>query len=74
MLKNKQITRGSKKKLNNGEIIKDYNEKEKYKILKEVGLISVKPYIIVCNVDENNVKVGNNYTKSLKRNMQMRNL
>ncbi len=55
-----------KKKLNNGEIIKDYNEKEKYKILKEVGLISVKPYIIVCNVDENNVKVGNNYTKSLK--------
>ncbi len=55
-----------KKKLNNGEIIKDYNDKEKYKILKEVGLISVKPYIIVCNVDENNVKVGNNYTKTLK--------
>ena len=55
-----------KKKLNNGEIIKDYDDKEKYKILKEVGLISVKPYIIVCNVDENNVKVGNNYTKTLK--------
>ncbi len=55
-----------KKKLNNGEIIKDYNDKEKYQILKEVGLISVKPYIIVCNVDENNVKVGNNYTKTLK--------
>ncbi len=55
-----------KQKLNNGEIIKDYNDKEKYKILKEVGLISTKPYIIVCNVDENNVKVGNNYTKTLK--------
>ena len=55
-----------KQKLNNGEIIKDYNDKEKYKILKEVGLISAKPYIVVCNVDENDVKVGNNYTKSLK--------
>ena len=55
-----------KQKLNNGEIIKDYNDKEKYKILKEVGLISAKPNIIVCNVDENDVKVGNNYTKSLK--------
>ena len=27
-------------------------------ILKEVGLISIKPYIIVCNVDEKNIKIG----------------
>ena len=29
-------------------------------------MISIKPYIIVCNVDEANVKQGNNYTKILK--------
>ena len=29
-------------------------------------MISIKPYIIVCNVDEENVSRGNNYTKVLK--------
>ena len=64
--KDVQLLEEVKQKLNNGEIIQSYNDQEKYKILKEVGLISTKPYIIVCNVDENNVNVGNNYTKTLK--------
>ncbi len=54
------------KKLNDGINIKDYNQPENYKILKEAGLISIKPYIIVCNVDESHVKMGNNYTKILR--------
>ena len=30
-------------------------------------MISIKPYIIVCNVDEGNVKNGNSYTDLLKK-------
>ena len=29
----------------------------------ELGLLSLKPKIIVCNVDEENLKIGNEYTK-----------
>ncbi len=53
-------------KLNNDQDLKEYNDIDDQRILKEVGLISTKPYIIVCNVDEKNVKNGNNYTKTLK--------
>ncbi len=53
------------KKLNGGNNLKEYDI-EKSSILREIGLISIKPYIIVCNVDEANVKQGNNYTKILK--------
>ena len=54
------------KKLNTGDNIKEYSNLENYNILREIGLISIKPYIIVCNVDEENVSKGNNYTKVLK--------
>ena len=54
------------KKLNEGNNIKEYDV-ESHKILREIGLISIKPYIIVCNVDEENVKKGNNYTEVLKQ-------
>ena len=54
------------KKLNSGGVLKDYTNTENFKILRDLGLISIKPYIIVCNVDETNVKAGNNYTKILK--------
>ena len=53
-------------KLNKGEDVKEYNDIESQKILKETGLMSVKPYIIVSNVDEKNVKSGNDYTKILR--------
>ena len=41
-------------------------DSENKKFLTEIGLISNKPYIIVCNVDEQSVRIGNNYTKLLR--------
>ena len=60
------------KKLNGGNNLK--NMILKNHILREIGLISIKPYIIVCNVDEANVKQGNNYTKILKEKYPNENL
>ena len=42
------------------------NDLEEEKFLSNIGLLSTKPKIIVCNVDEENVSKGNNYTKVLK--------
>ena len=53
--------------LNNGDELTKYENFESKKILKEIGLISIKPYIIVCNVDEENVKLGNRYTEALQK-------
>ena len=36
------------------------------KILKQTGLLSVKPKIFVCNVNEQSIKNGNKYTKMFK--------
>ncbi len=38
----------------------DFNKKQ----LNQSGLLSLKPKIFVCNVDEQSVQKGNNYTKS----------
>ena len=54
-------------KLNKNETLEENFNDENKKILKEVGLISTKPYIIVCNVDEKSVKTGNKYTELLKK-------
>ena len=35
------------------------------KLLNSIGLLSIKPKIIVCNVDEENLSKGNNYTKEI---------
>ena len=53
-------------RLNKGRDLNDFSDNEKQKTLREIGLISIKPYIIVSNVDERDVKNGNNYTKKLK--------
>ena len=39
---------------------KDYTKKE----LHQTGLLSIKPRLFVCNVDEKSVTEGNSYTKS----------
>ena len=52
-------------KLNKNEVLHEENDSEKF--LKEIGLISTKPYIIVCNVDEQSVKNGNKYTELLRK-------
>ena len=53
------------KVLENGGEIKsnDYNEE---KFLSSFGLLSLKPKIIVCNVDEDNLSDGNDYTKQVR--------
>ena len=51
--------------LNNGEDIK-INDKTENDILSSVGLLSIKPSIIVCNVDEGNLIKGNKFTENVK--------
>ena len=51
--------------LNQDDEIKIKNELEE-KFLSNIGLLSIKPKIIVCNVDEENLSEGNNYTRQVK--------
>ncbi len=54
------------KQLNGGEevTLKDNFEK---KFLSSLGLLSIKPKIIVCNVDEESLARGNNFTEIVKK-------
>ena len=51
--------------LNKGEEVK-INNSEEEKFLYSIGLLSIKPKIIVCNVDEENLSEGNKYTEMVK--------
>ena len=42
------------------------NSKEEEEFISSLGLLSTKPKIIVCNVDENSVSKGNKYSDSVK--------
>ena len=44
------------------------NNKEEEKFLTTLGLLSIKPKIIVCNVDEESLAKGNSHTESVKKN------
>ena len=76
----KKLEKGKKKLLENKEIkileeklnqldknqeIKINNEEEN-KFLSSIGLLSIKPKIIVCNVDEENLSKGNQYTEEVQ--------
>ena len=52
--------------LNQGLEIKTHDEKES-KFLSNLGLLSIKPKIIVCNVDEESLANGNIFTESVKK-------
>ena len=52
-------------KLNKGNEVVDDDKKEN-KFLTNLGLLSIKPKIIVCNVDEESLAKGNDFTKSVK--------
>ena len=52
--------------LNDGNEILSNDEFEK-KLLSSLGLLSIKPKIIVCNVDEDSLKNGNNFTENVKK-------
>ena len=53
------------KELNEGKDAVAEDESRK-KFLSSIGLLSIKPRIIVCNVDETSVILGNKYTKVVK--------
>ena len=55
--------------INNDKDISVLNSQFSKKILNQSGLLSTKPKIFVCNVDEQSVQNGNNYTKDfIKKN------
>jgi len=59
-----EILENKLKSLNAGEEIK-INDIEEKKLLSNLGLLSIKPKIIVCNVDENSLANGNKYTENI---------
>ena len=67
LLKEKEITILEEKFsiLSKGEEIQIKNIEEK-KFLSNLGLLSIKPKIIVCNVDEENLSKGNAHTEQIK--------
>ena len=64
--KEEKILKEKLKDLNNGEEAK-INNLEEEKFLSSIGLLSIKPKIIVCNVDEENLTKGNDYTQQVKK-------
>ena len=42
------------------------NDEKESKFLTSVGLLSIKPKIIVCNIDEENLSKGNSFTQNVK--------
>ena len=51
--------------INKGECTEIINKNFEEKDLKSTGLLSIKPKIFVCNVDENSIVVGNKYTNEV---------
>tara|TARA_B100001093_G_scaffold373093_1_gene358107 strand:- start:32 stop:1105 length:1074 start_codon:yes stop_codon:yes gene_type:complete len=50
--------------INNTKDISILKDKFDGKVLNQSGLLSIKPKILVCNVDEQSIKEGNKYTKN----------
>tara|TARA_B100000579_G_scaffold112277_1_gene89806 strand:- start:24 stop:1097 length:1074 start_codon:yes stop_codon:yes gene_type:complete len=65
-LKEIKILEKKLESLNSGkETLNSEDEYEK-RFLSQSGLLSVKPKIIVCNIDEKSIGIGNEYTKNVK--------
>ena len=56
--------------INNDKDISILNSQFDTKQLNQSGLLSIKPKIFVCNVDEQSVQDGNKYTKNLSKNLE----
>ena len=67
LLENKQIKILEEKlnQLDKNQEVKINNEEEN-KFLSSIGLLSIKPKIIVCNLDEENLSKGNQYTEEVQ--------
>jgi ribosome-binding ATPase len=61
-----QILEKKLESLNKNEEHINFFDEEESKVLNQLGLLSIKPKIIVCNVDEENISLGNKYTESVK--------
>ena len=59
-----EILEKSLETLNSGNEINSLDQSSKI-FLRQIGLLSLKPKIIVCNVDEATLKEGNEHTKSI---------
>jgi len=59
--------------INNNKNIQILKDKFDRKLLNQSGLLSVKPKIFVCNVDERSVQNGNNYTESFIKKFNEKN-
>ena len=59
--------------INNDKDIQILDEKFEKKKLNQTGLLSTKPKIFVCNVDEQSVEKGNNYTNDFTKKFGERN-
>jgi len=62
-----QILEKKLESLNKGEENLNTIDEDEKKILNQLGLLSVKPKIIVCNVDEESLSSGNKYTESVNK-------
>ena len=60
-----QILERKLEKLNQGKD-ESFENDEENKFLSSLGLLSIKPKIIVCNIDEKNLEKGNKFTESVK--------
>ena len=61
-----KILEGKLRQLNEGKEVTIEDENEK-KFLTTLGLLTIKPKIIVCNVDEESLVKGNTFTESIKK-------
>ncbi len=68
LLKEKEIKilENKLEQLNNGKEIL-IEDKDQSKFLLSIGLLSIKPKIIVCNLDENSLVKGNKFTEIVKK-------
>ena len=60
--KMQKVLRDAFEKLNSGKDLSKLINEVDEKIINQTGLLSIKPKIYVCNVDEKSVNSGNNYT------------
>jgi len=59
-----EILENALEHINNNQNLDALTDKFEKKILNQTGLLTVKPKIFVCNVDEQSIKNGNKYTKA----------
>ena len=59
--------------INNSKNIEELHNKFEKKLLNQSGLLSLKPKIFVCNVDEASVQNGNQYTQNFIKKFGDRN-